>query len=57
MARGPARGLADVGVASVALSDNDGQAHVIEHADNRLIRPDSEYIEECGQRRVPLGAR
>jgi citrate synthase len=33
-------------------------AHVIEqHADNRLIRPDSEYIGERGQRWVPLGAR
>jgi citrate synthase len=33
-------------------------AHVIEqHADNRLIRPDSEYVGERGQRWVPLGAR
>jgi citrate synthase len=33
-------------------------AHVIEqHADNRLIRPDSEYIGERGLRWVPLGAR
>lgn len=33
-------------------------AHVIEqHADNRLIRPDSEYIGERGQHWVPLGAR
>jgi citrate synthase len=33
-------------------------AHVIEqHADNRLIRPDSEYIGESGLRWVPLGAR
>jgi citrate synthase len=33
-------------------------AHVIEqHADNRLIRPDSEYIGERGMRWVPVGAR
>jgi citrate synthase len=33
-------------------------AHVIEqHADNRLIRPDSEYIGERGLRWVPLDAR
>jgi citrate synthase len=33
-------------------------AHVIEqHADNRLIRPDSEYIGECGLTWVPLEAR
>jgi citrate synthase len=33
-------------------------AHVIEqHADNRLIRPDSEYIGESGQRWVPLAMR
>ena len=33
-------------------------AHVIEqHADNRLIRPDSEYIGERGQHWVPLDAR
>jgi len=33
-------------------------AHVIEqHADNRLIRPDSEYIGESGRRWVPLEAR
>ena len=33
-------------------------AHVIEqHADNRLIRPDSEYIGEAGLTWVPLGAR
>jgi citrate synthase len=33
-------------------------AHVIEqHADNRLIRPDSEYVGERGQRWVPLDAR
>jgi citrate synthase len=33
-------------------------AHVIEqHADNRLIRPDSEYIGERGMRWVPLDAR
>ena len=33
-------------------------AHVLEqHADNRLIRPDSEYIGDRGLRWVPLGAR
>jgi citrate synthase len=33
-------------------------AHVIEqHADNRLIRPDSEYIGDRGLSWVPLGAR
>ncbi len=33
-------------------------AHVIEqHADNRLIRPDSEYIGESGRRWVPLAGR
>jgi citrate synthase len=33
-------------------------AHVIEqHADNRLIRPDSEYLGESGLTWVPLGAR
>ena len=33
-------------------------AHVIEqHADNRLIRPDSEYIGESGRAWVPLDAR
>jgi citrate synthase len=48
MARGPARGLADVVAACTALS---------QHADNRLIRPDSEYIGERGQDWVPLGAR
>jgi citrate synthase len=33
-------------------------AHVIEqHADNRLIRPDSEYVGESGQRWVPLAGR
>jgi citrate synthase len=33
-------------------------AHVIEqHADNRLIRPDSEYIGDSGLTWVPLGAR
>ncbi len=33
-------------------------AHVIEqHADNRLIRPDSEYIGKSGLTWVPLGAR
>jgi citrate synthase len=33
-------------------------AHVIEqHADNRLIRPDSEYVGESGLTWVPLGAR
>ena len=33
-------------------------AHIIEqHADNRLIRPDSEYIGESGQRWVPLAMR
>lgn len=33
-------------------------AHVIEqHADNRLIRPDSEYIGESGLTWVPLGER
>ena len=33
-------------------------AHVIEqHADNRLIRPDSEYIGEAGMTWVPLAAR
>jgi citrate synthase len=33
-------------------------AHVIEqHADNRLIRPDSEYIGASGRTWVPLGAR
>jgi citrate synthase len=33
-------------------------AHVIEqHADNRLIRPDSEYIGESGRSWVPLAAR
>jgi citrate synthase len=33
-------------------------AHVIEqHADNRLIRPDSEYIGVSGRAWVPLGAR
>jgi citrate synthase len=33
-------------------------AHVIEqHADNRLIRPDSEYIGESGQHWVPLAGR
>ncbi len=33
-------------------------AHVIEqHADNRLIRPDSEYIGEAGLTWVPLAAR
>jgi len=33
-------------------------AHVIEqHADNRLIRPDSEYIGEAGLAWVPLAAR
>jgi citrate synthase len=33
-------------------------AHVIEqHADNRLIRPDSEYIGESGLSWVPLGER
>jgi citrate synthase len=33
-------------------------AHVIEqHADNRLIRPDSEYIGEAGQTWIPLAAR
>ena len=33
-------------------------AHVIEqHADNRLIRPDSEYIGERGQKWVPIGDR
>jgi citrate synthase len=33
-------------------------AHVIEqHADNRLIRPDSEYIGDSGRAWVPLGAR
>jgi citrate synthase len=33
-------------------------AHVIEqHADNRLIRPDSEYIGERDQKWVPIGER
>jgi citrate synthase len=33
-------------------------AHVIEqHADNRLIRPDSEYIGERGLTWVPVGQR
>jgi citrate synthase len=33
-------------------------AHIIEqHADNRLIRPDSEYIGESGRRWVPLDTR
>jgi citrate synthase len=33
-------------------------AHIIEqHADNRLIRPDSEYIGESGRTWVPLAAR
>jgi 2-methylcitrate synthase len=33
-------------------------AHVIEqHADNRLIRPDSEYVGESGLTWIPLGAR
>ena len=33
-------------------------AHVIEqHADNRLIRPDSEYVGASGQRWVPLAER
>ena len=33
-------------------------AHVIEqHADNRLIRPDSEYIGERGLTWVPVGRR
>jgi 2-methylcitrate synthase len=33
-------------------------AHVMEqHADNRLIRPDSEYVGESGLTWVPLGAR
>ena len=33
-------------------------AHVIEqHADNRLIRPDSEYIGESGQSWIPLAER
>lgn len=33
-------------------------AHIIEqHADNRLIRPDSEYIGASGRAWVPLGAR
>ena len=33
-------------------------AHIIEqHADNRLIRPDSEYVGESGQRWVPLAER
>jgi citrate synthase len=33
-------------------------AHVIEqHADNRLIRPDSEYIGDSGLTWIPLGAR
>ena len=33
-------------------------AHVIEqHADNRLIRPDSEYIGEADLTWVPLAAR
>jgi citrate synthase len=33
-------------------------AHIIEqHADNRLIRPDSEYVGESGRTWVPLGAR
>jgi citrate synthase len=33
-------------------------AHIIEqHADNRLIRPDSEYIGERGLHWAPLGAR
>jgi citrate synthase len=33
-------------------------AHVIEqHADNRLIRPDSEYVGESGQRWVPLAGQ
>jgi citrate synthase len=64
MARVPARGLADVVAASTALSEFSASrmagwtAHVIEqHADNRLIRPDSEYIGERGMRWVPGGAR
>jgi citrate synthase len=33
-------------------------AHIIEqHADNRLIRPDSEYVGESGRTWIPLGAR
>jgi citrate synthase len=33
-------------------------AHVIEqHADNRLIRPDSDYIGERGLTWIPLGQR
>ena len=33
-------------------------AHVIEqHADNRLIRPDSEYIGERGLTWIPAGQR
>ena len=36
----------------------DFSAHVIEqHADNRLIRPDSEYIGDRGLTWVPLDAR
>jgi citrate synthase len=33
-------------------------AHIMEqHADNRLIRPDSEYIGECGLTWTPLDER
>jgi hypothetical protein len=68
MADKPPRGLADIVAASTAVSDIDGvfsvsrmagwTAHVIEqHADNRLIRPDSEYIGERGLTWVPVGQR
>jgi citrate synthase len=65
MADRPSRGLADVIAASTAVGDIDGQAGLLfyrgydihQHADNRLIRPDSEYIGERGLTWVPVGQR
>jgi len=57
MADKPSRGLADVVAASVSRMAG-WTAHVMEqHADNRLIRPDSEYIGERGLTWIPAGQR
>jgi citrate synthase len=50
---------ADLGPAVLSASRMAGwTAHVIEqHADNRLIRPESEYVGESGRHWLPLAAR
>ena len=57
MAGKPSRGLADVVVASPAVSDIDGRAGRLSYRGNRLIRPGRAYVGETGLTWIPVADR